>query len=129
MRRAGFLALLVTTVALGLASRHWAPSLPRFVGAYAGDARWACAVYWMLGFVHPRMRVVHRGLLALTVAVVVEVSQLWHPAWLDAIRATPLGGRLLGFGFLWSDLACYAVGVGLAMWIDQSFSRTRDVKE
>lgn len=118
VRRLGYLALLLLTVALGLASRHWAASLPGFVGAYVGDALWACAVYWTLAVMHSALRRIHRGLLAMVVAVAVEVSQLFHPPWLDAIRETALGGRILGFGFLWSDLASYLVGVGLALAID-----------
>ena len=29
-----------------------------------------------------------------------------------------MGGLILGFGFLWSDLACYALGVGLGVLIE-----------
>ena len=113
-----YLALLVVTVALGLASRWWAGTLPRFVGAYAGDTLWAVAVYWALALANPRARRINRGLLALGIAVAVEVSQLFHPTWLEDIRRTRLGGLLLGFGFLWSDLACYSVGIALALAAD-----------
>jgi hypothetical protein len=60
-----------------------------------------------------------RGLMALAISLAVEVSQLFHPAWLEAIRGVKLGGWLLGFGFVWSDLVCYTVGVVLALLIDQ----------
>ena len=43
-------------------------------------------------------------------SIAVELSQLYHAPWIDSIRQTTLGGLILGFGFLWSDLACYAVG-------------------
>jgi Protein of unknown function (DUF2809) len=43
-----------------------------------------------------------------------EVSQLWHTPWLDAIRHTTVGRLMLGLGFLWSDLVCYAVGTIIA---------------
>ena len=52
-------------------------------------------------------------------SVTIEVSQLCHASWIDSIRGTTLGGLLLGFGFVWSDLACYAVGVGLGMLIER----------
>jgi hypothetical protein len=121
--RLGYIALLLLTIGLGLASRHWANALPGFVGTYVGDALWACAVYWAVAVVSPRARHIRRGLVALAIAVAVEVSQLFHPAWLDAIRATALGGRILGFGFLWSDLVSYVAGVGLAVLLDQLVSR------
>lgn len=40
----------------------------------------------------------------------VEVLQLWHPPWLDAIRATRPGGLLLGSTFSIDDFAWYALG-------------------
>ena len=40
----------------------------------------------------------------------IETLQLWHPPFLEALRATTLGGLVLGYGFLWSDLVCYTVG-------------------
>ncbi len=56
--------------------------------------------------------------MALAVSVAVEISQLYHAPWIDSIRQTTLGGLILGFGFLWSDLACYLVGVVLGAVID-----------
>ena len=43
---------------------------------------------------------------------------MYHAPWIDSIRRTTLGGLVLGFGFVWSDLACYAVGVGLGILIE-----------
>ena len=40
----------------------------------------------------------------------IELSQLYHALWIDAIRNTTLGGLIIGFGFLWSDLVCYTIG-------------------
>lgn len=117
--RAIHAGLLLVTIALGLASRRWAGALPPFVAAYAGDTLWAMAAYWTLAIVRPQTAPMRRGFLALGIAVAVEVSQLFHPAWLDAIRRTRPGGLLLGYGFLWSDLACYAVGVATAMGIER----------
>jgi hypothetical protein len=122
LTRARYLALLLLTIALGLASRRWADALPRFIGAYAGDTLWAVAAYWALSVASSRINRPLRALLALAIAVTVEVSQLFDPAWLEAIRQTRPGGWLLGFGFLWSDLACYAIGVVLALAIDQLMS-------
>jgi hypothetical protein len=62
------------------------------------------------------------GLLAISFAAGIEASQLYHAPWLDAIRRTTLGGLALGYGFLWSDLACYAVGVGLGAIIEYGAS-------
>ncbi|HNV69644.1 MAG TPA: DUF2809 domain-containing protein, partial [Candidatus Ozemobacteraceae bacterium] len=49
----------------------------------------------------------------------IELSQLCQADWLNAIRQTRLGAIVLGFGFLWSDLACYICGAGVAALIDR----------
>ena len=49
----------------------------------------------------------------------IEISQLYHAPWIDSIRATTLGGLILGFGFLWSDLICYTVGIVIGAIIDK----------
>jgi hypothetical protein len=94
------------------------PELPRLVGDYAGDTLWSCAVYFGLAFMRPRTA--PRVLLAFTAAIslIVELGQLWKPAWLVAIRGTLPGGLVLGSDFIWSDLLCYAVGGALAFVID-----------
>lgn len=112
------LVLLALTIALGLASRRFRGELPELVGAYAGDALWATAAYLGVTLLAPRVSIAVAAGLAGAIALGVEVSQLWKPAWLEAIRHTRLGGLVLGFDFVWSDLACYAVGVGIGAAVD-----------
>ena len=116
-------ALLLLTVALGLASRRFPAALPAFLATYAGDALWAAMVFWLAATLLPRARTVRLAAGALGVAAAVEVSQLYHAPWVDAVRATRLGALALGQGFLWSDLACYAAGVGIAALLDLGLAR------
>ena len=111
-------ALLVVTILAGLASRQWAASLPAFIAAYGGDTLWAGMVFWLLAIVWPRAGAVRLASAALAIAVVDELSQLYHAPWIDGLRATRLAALALGQGFLWSDLACYAAGVSLAAGVD-----------
>jgi hypothetical protein len=39
-------------------------------------------------------------------------------SWIDSIRNMALGGLIFGFTFAWSDLLCYALGVGLGIMAD-----------
>jgi hypothetical protein len=60
-----------------------------------------------------------RAVISLGLAFLVEISQLYHAPWIDSIRQTTLGALVLGFGFLWTDLVCYSVGIAtgsLAKW-------------
>ena len=111
-------ALLLLTIALGLASRRYAAALPQLIAAYGGDALWAAMVFWIAAFIWPRAKTRALAAVALGLSFAVELSQLYHAPWIDAIRATRPGALALGHGFLWSDLVCYAAGVAGAGGID-----------
>lgn len=118
-----YLGLLVGTVLLGLATRQFPFVFPEFIARYGGDALWAAMVYWLVALAG-RAAAVHRvALSALAIAFVVETSQLYHASWIDAVRATRAGALVLGQGFLWSDLVCYAVGVAIAAGLDTAMRR------
>lgn len=120
-----WIAGIALVVALGLGSRRHAGLLPGFVAAYAGDTLWALAAFLGVGLLLPRAATWRVALLAMAFSALVEVSQLYHAPWIDAIRRTRLGGLVLGFDFVWSDLACYAVGVGLGILIERVGLRDR----
>src|SRR5271157_5691025 len=107
--------LIALACLLGIGSRRCAQCLPGFIAAYAGDTLWALAAFLGFGLILPRVSTRTIAMLALAFSVAIELSQLYHAPWIDSIRQTTLGGLILGFGFLWSDLACYAVGVGLGL--------------
>ena len=111
-------ALIALVVILGLGSRRFGESLPRFVSAYAGDTLWALVASLGLGLLLPRASTRRVAALAMSSSATIEVSQLYHAPWIDSIRRTTLGSLALGHGFLWSDLVCYAVGVGLGVLIE-----------
>jgi hypothetical protein len=47
-----------------------------------------------------------------------RVGPVAHGPWIDPIRHTIVGGLTLGYGFLWGDLTCYALGLGLGILIE-----------
>ncbi len=113
---------------LGIGSRRYAQVLPGFIAAYAGDTLWALAAFLGIGLVLSQASTRTIALLAMAFSIAVEISQLYHAPWIDSIRQTTLGGLILGFGFLWSDLACYAVGVGMGVVIDVAVSALTERK-
>jgi hypothetical protein len=118
--------LVLVTIALGLASRRWPGLFPAVLGKYPGDALWAQMVYWLGALVAPAATVRRLALVALGIAWAVEFSQLWHPPWLDAIRATTPGHLVLGSAFGGIDLLAYAVGIVIVAGIDAALrSRCR----
>ena len=112
-------------IALGLASRQYAAVLPAVVAEYAGDTLWALMVFLTVGLLAPRWPSLRVAGTALAISYVVEASQLYHAPWIDAIRDTRAGGLILGYGFLWSDLACYTVGAALGLALEISVRTDR----
>jgi Protein of unknown function (DUF2809) len=113
---AGLIALVLI---LRLSSRRYAGHLPDVVAAYTGDTLWATAAFLGIGLLLPMASTSLVALLARSLSVLVEVGQLYHAPWIDTIRSTTLGGLVLGFHFVWSNLACYAIGVGLGILIER----------
>ena len=49
----------------------------------------------------------------------IEFGQLYQTPWINNLRHTLFGRLVLGEGFLWSDLFCYTIGVGIGVWLDR----------
>lgn len=122
--RLAYALLIALVIGLGLGSRSvsFSSYLPTFIREYAGDTLWALMAFLGFGFLFPKFSTWRVAALALSFAIFIECSQLYHAPWLDAIRHTRLGGLILGFGFLWSDLVCYVVGIALGVAFEGVYS-------
>ena len=125
MRRNRILYLILTiiTIILGLLSRK-VQGLPQIISSYSGDALWALMVFLIIAFIFNKKSTIFIISWAIICSYSIEISQLYHAPWIDAIRNTVLGGLILGFGFLWSDLVCYTIGVIIGIIIDIMINKT-----
>ena len=115
-------ALLVAfVIILGLASRIRVA--PHFVHEYVGDALYALMIFLGLGFLFPKSSSLIIAAFVLGFCFAIEISQLYHAPWIDAIRNMRLGGLILGFGFLWTDLICYLVVVCIGFLVERITSK------
>ncbi|MFJ8353680.1 ribosomal maturation YjgA family protein [Bacillus paramycoides] len=105
----------IIVIVLGLSSRKFAYDLPDILNAYLGDALWALMIFTGFGFLFPKIETKKLTIISLIFCYGIEISQLYHAEWIDSIRATTLGGLVLGYGFLWSDLVAYTIGIGVGM--------------
>jgi hypothetical protein len=112
---------IIIVITLGLASRRYSSLLPGVVGNYAGDILWAFMVFLGMGFIFKNWSISRVGLTAFLFCFSIEITQLYHAAWIDSIRRTTLGALVLGFGFLWSDLICYSVGISIGILLEIIF--------
>ena len=102
---------------LGLASRRFFGEIP-FVRSYVGDALWALMVFFGFALIFNRWPVRTVALATLLFSFGIELSQLYHAPWIDSIRSTRLGGLVLGFSFVWSDLLCYSLGITVGFLVE-----------
>jgi len=113
-----YFALIILSCLLGIGSRYFAEILPEFIADYSGDTFWAMAVYFFLRFIFPKKSMITSSIIAFAFSVLIEISQFYHAAWIDDIRKTIVGGLILGFGFMWSDLICYLAGIIIGLFFD-----------
>lgn len=113
-----YTALTGSTLLAGFGTRALLGQIA-FVRNYVGDALWALMVFWGIGLVFNRLPTKQAAVLAITFAYLIEWSQLYHPRWLDNLRMTRLGGLVLGFTFVWSDLICYALGIAIGVFLER----------
>jgi uncharacterized protein DUF2809 len=109
-----YLILVIFFIWLALATRQHPQWFHPLVAQYGGDAIWAGMFLLLLRVFFLKIRLWKLALFAYTLGVITECLQLWHVSWIEAIRSTRLGGLIIGYGFLWSDIVCYAAGILLA---------------
>ena len=126
--RAVFFLIAITILFAGLESRRFRSSLPPFLAEYSGDTLWALMLFLMVSAIMTSQPLKVRATTSLALSYLVELSQLYHALWIDSIRQTTLGGLVLGFGFLWSDLVCYSVGIALGAIAELVLKRNKKMK-
>ncbi|MFA5047076.1 MAG: DUF2809 domain-containing protein [Paludibacter sp.] len=98
-------------IALGLGSRKFSSFFPELINTYLGDALWALMIYFMAATVFKSKTIITISVASLLFCYTIELSQLYHAPWIDSIRSTTPGGLVLGFGFLWTDMLAYTIGI------------------
>lgn len=121
-----YFVLTLSAMMMGLLSRR-IEGLPLMIEQYSGDTLWALMVFLGMAFVLYKKPTWGIGISAFVFAYGIELSQLYHAPWIDQIRGTTLGGLVLGYGFLWSDLVCYTVGIALGIGADY-FIRNKKIQ-
>src|SRR5262249_15761710 len=92
--------------------------MPPFMVYYGGDALWALAIFLGFSLMFPKVRTRTRVIVSLAVSWSIEFSELYQSDWINALPSTPLGGLILGYTFLWSDLLCYTCGIAIGVVLE-----------
>ncbi len=108
---------------LALATRQHKTWFHPIVVTYGGDVIWAGMFVFFLRMFFVKVQLWKLALVNYILGVLDECSQLITIPWFVAIRQTKLGKLMLGVGFVWSDLVCYAIGTllawGIAVMVDK----------
>lgn len=123
-----YLLAAIVVVIAGLASRRYRGQLPAFLAEYAGDTLWALMLFLLVSTLIAGRPILTRAAISLVLAFLVEISQLYHAPWIDSIRQTTLGGLVLEFGFLWTDLVFYSVGIAAGSLVEWRIRRFAGLK-
>ena len=115
--------LIVFTIGAGLASRS--NYIPELIYPYLGDTLYALMVFWIVGLLFPQMPSKKVAAISILCCFLIELSQLYDAAWILEIRNTRLGGLILGFGFLWSDLVSYFIGGVIGLTFEHMLQNSR----
>ena len=92
---------------------RFTPLAPAWLRDSGGGALYVVLLALLAAVVRPRAHLGWLAAGAFGVTCAVEFLQLWHPAWLEALRHTFPGRLVLGTTFLWSDFPPYAGGAVL----------------
>lgn len=125
LNRIFYLLLTVLTMFTGLLSRRLTAYIPDIVDLFLGDALWALMIYFMIKMVFINFTPKKTAILGILFCFTIEFSQLYHSPWIDSIIATAIGGLVLGYGFLWTDLAAYLIGIGVGVLIEVKVLRVK----
>ena len=118
-----YLIFAGAVIGIGLLWRSPLVSLPHFLTKYGGSALWSLMVFFLCGFVATRVRTWAVTLAAIVISFAVEIGQLYHAPWIDAIRAQRFGALILGSTYAWQDLVAYTVGILVGAALERMFRK------
>ena len=118
-----FAALFIVTPAGFLFKRYSGPGHDWFNNYGAGVMY---EIFWclLIFFFRPRKEAAAKIAVAVfLITCLLEILQLWQPAFLQRLRSTFLGSALLGTTFVWWDFPHYLLGCLIAFLLMRAISK------
>ncbi|MGP6150291.1 DUF2809 domain-containing protein [Priestia flexa] len=121
--RVVYACLCLITTLLGLSTRVFQEYLPAFLRLYIGDTLWALMIFLGFSSIYKTASTIRIIVISILFCYVIECSQLYQAEWIVQLREITLGGLILGYGFLWSDLIAYTVGIAVGGLVELTFKK------
>ena len=118
-----YLILMAAITAFGLPARTIQDKLPSWYVQYFGDYLWAMLLFFGFALLLRNSNTLKVVFVTLLFTYCIEVTQLFHPQWLEYLRSIKLFGLILGYTFLWSDIVAYTLGISTGALIEYSLLR------
>jgi len=124
-----YLLIMVLITAAGLPARTIQDQLPSWYVQYFGDYLWAMLLFFGFALILHNMSTSKVAIVTLLFTYIIEVSELFHPPWLDYLRSIKLFALILGFTFLWSDIVAYTLGISTGALIEWFLLRKMSLRQ
>jgi len=123
-QRARLLFALVVVTPLGLLTSHYEGPASAWVRDHGSGVLYVMFWIFLVLLARPALPAGPVALAVLAATCALEVLQLWHPPFLERLRATWLGGTLLGYSFKLADFPWYGLGsllgYAFARWAERT---------
>lgn len=106
---------LAVTLAMGVATQFAGGANLEWIARQLGGTFYVLLWIFLALTAFPKWRAPLVCVGALLATMLIECMQLWHPAWLDALRSTRPGRLLLGSSFDCMDFPYYGLGCLLGL--------------
>ncbi|MGC9397185.1 MAG: DUF2809 domain-containing protein [Anaerolineae bacterium] len=117
------LLMMLAITAFGLPARIIQDRLPTWYVQYFGDYLWAMLLFFVFALILQSMSTFKVAVVTLLFTYSIEVSQLFHPPWLETLRSIKVFALILGYGFLWSDIVAYTLGISTGALVEHFLLR------
>lgn len=103
---------------------RYRPMLPAIIEYWSGGALYV--IFWMFFLsIFSSLSAKHNSIFVTCATCLIEISQAWHPAWLNIIRSYKLGYAIFGKVFSLTDFPPYFLG-GMLGYVMLASLRSRD---
>lgn len=108
--RIQLLGWIIVLIPVGFATKFYHGPFQFWVENFLGGVLYE--IFWCLviAFFFPTTKPLWIAILVFSFTSILEILQLWHPQFLEAIRSTFLGRALIGTSFTWLDFPHYLLG-------------------
>ena len=113
-----YIPIILLLIVIGLPTRIVPDIFPHWFTTYAGDFIWAMMIFFLYRLLF-KWGTFKTFLIALATTYLIEITQLFHPAWLEYLRSFKLVGLVIGYSFLWSDIVAYTAGISMGAIVDK----------